>query len=204
MIAIVDTGGANFASIQNAFARLGKETFIGAKKNDLDKASHLILPGVGHASRAAKKLKDNDLWDYLKLETRPVLGICLGMQLLYSFLEEGETPGLSILPGTVSAMMATPQFRIPHMGWSPLDQRRNDSVLLKDISPTASFYFIHSFATPINSYVTSTSTPPFPIAATVEYKNFYGTQFHPEKSGVAGEALLTNFLRIPSTKANVQ
>ncbi len=200
MIAIVDTGGANFASIQNALARLGQETLVAANKKDLDKASHLILPGVGHASRAAQKLKDYDLWDYLKVETRPVLGICLGMQLFYSFLEEGETSGLNILPGTVQALVATPEFRVPHMGWSPMNHLTSDSALLKGIPPSASFYFIHSYATPMNSYVTSTSTPPFPVAATVEYKNFYGTQFHPEKSGLAGEAVLRNFLTLKSPK----
>ncbi|MCC6137315.1 MAG: imidazole glycerol phosphate synthase subunit HisH [Bdellovibrionaceae bacterium] len=198
MIAIVDTGGANFASIQNALERIGEATYIGSDKKELDKASHLILPGVGHALRAAEKLKENDLFEYLQKETRPVLGICLGMQLLYSLLEEGPTSGLAILSGTVSALQVSADFRVPHMGWSPLDRITERSSLLQGIAPSASFYFIHSFATPMNSYVTSTSTSPFPIAATVEFKNFYGTQFHPEKSGAAGESLLKNFLSLKS------
>lgn len=204
-LAIIDTGGANLSSLLNAFERLNVESIVATDRRVLDQATHLILPGVGHAKVAETKLKETELVDYIKNDQRPILGICLGFQLLYSNLEEGSknnnpTKGLNILNGTVKKMIPSSDFNVPHMGWSQLDLKTTDSKLLKDISSDEYFYFVHSYATPTNEFVTSTAKNQIQIPATLEYKNFYATQFHPEKSGLVGEKLLKNFLSINELK----
>ncbi len=218
MIAILDTGGANLASLQNAFDRIGAESKVSSDRAILDQASHLILPGVGHAKVAMEKLMQTDLVSYIQNTSRPLLGICLGMQLLYSELDEGDAKGLGILPGHVEKLKSSQNFPVPHMGWTKLttttnadlsnfnfkkndiefDGSDNKSLLLNTISSDESFYFVHSYLTPMNDYVTSyvDSQNSSSIPATLEFKNFFGTQFHPEKSGPAGEQLLNNFLKI--------
>lgn len=200
MIGIVDTGGANLASLQNAFQRIGVSSFVSSDKADLDRATHLILPGVGHAKVTMEKLKKHNLISYLKNDKRPILGICLGLQILYSHLEEGENEGLGLLPGYVKQLKAKPNFNVPHMGWSDLKILKSDSLLLKDIPEDSFFYFVHSFETPMNEFVTATSTDPYPVSAILEFNNFFGVQFHPEKSGCVGEKLLKNFINLNSNK----
>ncbi len=205
MIAIVDTGGANLTSLTNALARIRAESVVTIDRSVLDQATHLVLPGVGHAKVAEEKLIETELFDYLKNDKRPILGICLGLQILYSELEEGSslevpTKGLSILEGAVQKLKPSLGFPVPHMGWSQLNVLNEDSCLLKGISPDEYFYFVHSYVTPMNQYVTSIAKrldkDQTEIPATLEYKNFYATQFHPEKSGLVGEKLLKNFLNI--------
>jgi imidazole glycerol-phosphate synthase subunit HisH len=193
MIAIVDTGGANISSIQNALLRLGAESKVSANLEELRQASHLILPGVGHAKYAMDRLNSFGLGDFLRTTQKPVLGICLGMQLLFSYLEEGNTPGLDILPGTVSTLTPSEDFRVPHMGWSKITATKKAS-LLDGIAPEESFYFVHSFQAPKGEYVSAITQSPQKIPAVVEYKNYYATQFHPEKSGTAGAKILEKFL----------
>lgn len=229
MIGIIDTGGANLASLQNAFDRLGVTSKVTRDINVLDQATHLILPGVGHAKVAMEKLNQTELIHYIKVSKKPTLGICLGMQLLFSELEEGDVKGLNIIPGKVTKLKPTKDFPVPHMGWTTLklniqsntmpNNQLNSkaSKLLDGISILESFYFVHSFVTPMNEFVTSyvdttvsesgnsdsknyvnsqnKNQNNFYIPATIEYKNFYGAQFHPEKSGLVGEKLLKNFLK---------
>jgi imidazole glycerol-phosphate synthase subunit HisH len=225
MIGIIDTGGANLASLQNAFERLGLDSKVSIDLDILNQASHLILPGVGHAKVAMEKLKNTGLKTYILEDKRPILGICLGMQLLFSELEEGHVDGLGIIPGKVAKLKPQENFQVPHMGWTNLEINSSNSKLLRGISAEDSFYFVHSFATPMNNYVTSYVIPfedlkntsnseeiiqtnkiignitsemktQNPIPATVEFNNFFGAQFHPEKSGLVGEKFLKNFLKL--------
>lgn len=201
MIGIVDLGGANLTSLTNAFDRLGIQCVVSTEKTILNQATHLVLPGVGHAKVSEEKLNTTELISYLKKDQRPILGICLGFQILYSTLEEGTTNsintlGLDVLPGHVKKLQPTSNFTVPHMGWSKLDIITENTKLLYRIPADAQFYFVHSYVTPMNEHVTSLALNDIQIPATLEYKNFYATQFHPEKSGLVGESVLKNFLKI--------
>jgi glutamine amidotransferase len=192
MIAIVDTGGANHASIQNALARLGAESAVTLDREALNAASHLVLPGVGHAGFAMERLEKNGLIPFLRAQKKPVLGICLGMQILFSSSEEGDTRCLDLIPGRVSKLKATADFRVPHMGWSLVQRKGNGGVLLNGIAESSYFYFVHSFQVPASDCTTAQT--PEGIPAVIEHGNFLATQFHPERSGEAGARLLGNFL----------
>ena len=221
MIAIVDTGGANLSSIQDAFQRLGQESCVTLDKSVLDSASHLILPGVGHAKFAMERLKSSDLDLYIKAQIKPVLGICLGMQLMYDFSNEGDVETLGLISGTVQRIKPNPNFSVPHMGWcqlvpgqgfcrptkaSPLgpvyvSNASNfdfESKLLQGLTSNDYFYFVHSFQGPEESQNTSAYAKyeSQKIPAVIEYKNFYGVQFHPEKSADAGAKILKNFINL--------
>ena len=192
MIAIVNTGGANLASIQNALTRLGRESIVSLDRTELDKASHLILPGVGHAGFAMERLKSSALVSYLREQEKPVLGICLGMQILFSSSEEGDTDCLDLVGGRVTKLAATPEVRVPHMGWSRIERTEKDSVLLEGVAPEAYFYFVHSYQAPRSDWTVAQTSAGIP--AVIEHRNFFATQFHPERSGDAGAGLLKNFL----------
>lgn len=195
MIAIVDTGGANHASIQNAFARLGAETEVTLDPARLECASHLILPGVGHAAHAMARLREAGLVEYLRKQKKPVLGICLGMQILFSESEEGQVECLGLLPGKVTRMAPTPEFRVPHMGWSRLN-RQCRSELLNGIGEDAYFYFVHSYKIPQSATTVAVTLSAEAIPSVIEFDNVFATQFHPERSGEAGAQLLRNFVSI--------
>lgn len=201
MIAVVDTGGANHASILNALARLGYEAQITTDIKILDEASHLILPGVGHAGHAMEKLTQCGLKDYLREQTKPVLGICLGMQILFEQSQEGPAECLGLLPGEVTRLEPSEDFRVPHMGWSRLNTTANYSVLLAGLDPEAYFYFVHSYRTPMGVWTAAVAQASETVPAIVEFKNFYATQFHPERSGDAGARLLQNFLSLKEMNA---
>lgn len=197
MIAIVNTGGANLSSIQDALSRLGHESVITLDQSVLNQATHLILPGVGHAKFAMERLKQSELDVYIKAQTKPVLGICLGMQLMYEHSEEGYVKTLGLVSGQVSLMKADESFKVPHMGWCQL-KILNPSRLLEGLTRQNYFYFVHSFQASKNSEATRAiaNYDDKYIPAVIECKNFYGTQFHPEKSGSAGAKILSNFINI--------
>jgi len=197
MIAIVDTGGANHASIQNALLRLGHESTVTLDRNQLSQASHLILPGVGHAAHAMERIHRAELVDFLKTQKKPLLGICLGMQILFGSSEEGDVECLGLLPGRVTRMQASDGFRVPHMGWSQLNTECK-STLLNGISSDAYFYFVHSYKIPKSATTVASARAPQVIPAVIEFDQLYATQFHPERSGEAGAALLKNFIQIGS------
>lgn len=201
MIAIVDTGGANIASIQNALTRLGVSSLVTGDVIKLQEATHLILPGVGHAKYAMERLESLELKSFLRATKKPVLGICLGMQLLFSYLEEGNVEGLGILPGTVKALTPSSTFRVPHMGWNAL-RTKKQSRLLAGLPSDASFYFVHSYKAPEGEFICAMNDSPESIPAIVEYKNFFATQFHPEKSGDAGAQILKNFLNLTESSSD--
>lgn len=196
MIAIVDTGGANHASIQNALTRLGRESIVTLNTEELNSASHLILPGVGHAGFAMSRLSTHGLVPYLREQTKPVLGICLGMQILFSSSEEGEVECLSQIPGRITKIPMSAEMRVPHMGWTQLKRTGRDSILLEGISEEAYFYFVHSYLAPESdwSVANARASASVAIPAAVERRNWLATQFHPERSSEAGHRLLKNFI----------
>jgi imidazole glycerol-phosphate synthase subunit HisH len=195
VIAIVDTGGANHASIQNAFTRIGTASVISSDIEVLERASHLILPGVGHAGAAMNRLKEQGLVEFLLEQKSPILGICLGLQILFESSEEGSVDGLGLLSGHVKKISARPDFRVPHMGWSKLDKVK-ESRLLNGLDSEAYFYFVHSYAAEKCQATTAMVSGGAEIPAVVEFENLYATQFHPERSGAAGSQLLKNFIAI--------
>jgi glutamine amidotransferase len=193
MLAIVDSGGANIASVRFALERLGVRSELTADPAVIRAAERVILPGVGSAAEGMKRLQAKGLVDCVRGLTQPVLGVCLGMQLLFEVSEEGNTPTLGIIPGAVALLPDSPGITVPHMGWNTITTGR-EPKLLDGIAPDARFYFVHSFAAPVNAFTVATCTHGTPFAAIVQRGNFSGCQFHPERSGAAGARLLQNFV----------
>lgn len=196
MLALVDSGGANLASVRFALERLGVAAELTADPAVIRAATRVILPGVGAAPAGMKRLQARDLVACVRALTQPVLGICLGMQLLFADSAEGDTPTLGLLPGRVTLLPESPGVTVPHMGWNTLDLLR-PSPLLAGLGPGAHFYFVHSYAGPVNAATVATATHGATFAAVVQRGNFHGVQFHPERSGPAGARLLQNFLTLP-------
>ncbi len=195
-LVIVDGGGANFTSIQAALSRLGVLAEITSDAKVIQGADYVILPGVGAAGYAMKLLREKNLTKVIKNLSQPVLGICLGEQLLCSSSEENNTQGMDIIPLRVNKL--TNIRVIPHMGWNTLENIDKNDPLLKGISSDDNFYFVHSFAAEIKQpYTLCVCNYGVQFSAVIKKNNFYGVQFHPEKSGKAGERILQNFLNIP-------
>lgn len=195
MIAIVDTGGANLASIVHALTRLGETAEVTGDSARILRARRVILPGVGAAPEAAKRLASNGLGDAVKSLTVPTLGICLGMQLFFDRSDEGPASGLGLMPGVVGKM--TPLgLTVPHMGWNAVERATPDCTLLSGIPDGTHFYFVHSYAAPMGDWVEASCDYGGPVPAVVRSGNFYGAQFHPERSGDAGARVLKNFLSL--------
>lgn len=194
-IAIFDYGSGNLFSLKAALERLGAEVQIIHDLKNLNKFDGLVLPGVGNFDPAIKSIKDYKKQLEGAIESgMPMLGICLGMEMLFNRSEEGRLKGLSILDGDV--VMLPKKNKIPHMGWNNLKMVR-DSKLMKGLNDDTWVYFVHSYRTkPKDSkVVVAKSDYGLEFPATIEYKNLFGTQFHPEKSGDVGTVILKNFLR---------
>ena len=197
MIAIVDTGVANLASITCALDRLGATYQITLSQETISSASHVILPGVGAARDAMLKITAADLNHFLPTLKQPVLGICLGMQLMYQHSSEGDTPCLGILPGVVRRITPAPGIIVPHMGWNSLVDSNNGPCSLGNGLPAESHvYFVHSYRAPFDVRTKYHTIHGEPIPAVIAQGNFYGTQFHPERSGGIGSLILRNFLQL--------
>lgn len=194
---IIDSGGANLASLRFAFERLGAQTSISSDPDEIRAAPRVVLPGVGSAAAAMKRLKESGLADFLPKLEQPVLGICLGMQLLFGHSEEGNVPCLGIIPDTVRRLQSRPGHPVPHMGWNQLGSLRTDP-LLAGLSPTDYVYFVHSFAASVGSATLASVDYGGELSAVVRHGNFWGAQFHPERSAAAGARVLANFLRLES------
>lgn len=192
---IIDSGGANLASLQFAFERLGAQTRVSADAAEIRSAPRVILPGVGSAGDAMARLRNNHVADLLPSLTQPVLGICLGMQLLFERSEEGETACLGILPDSVRRLQPMAGRPVPHMGWNQLSPVREDP-LLDGIAPNDYVYFVHSFAAPVSDVTLASADYGIPLSAIVRRGNFWGTQFHPERSARVGARVLANFLKL--------
>jgi len=197
MLAIVDSGGANIASVRFALERLGVQSELTADPAVIRSAERVILPGVGAASEGMKRLQAKGLIDCVRTLKQPVLGVCLGMQLLFEESEEdGGVQTLGLIPGRVALLPDSPGVTVPHMGWNNLAIKR-DTPLLRGFDATTRFYFVHSFAGPVNEFTLASCEHGTAFAAVVQRGNFSGVQFHPERSGAAGAQLLKNFLEMP-------
>jgi imidazole glycerol-phosphate synthase subunit HisH len=193
-VAVVDAGGANLGSVRYALERLGARPRLVRDPEALAGASRVILPGVGAAAPAMALLRERGLDAALRRLQVPLLGICLGMQLLYEASEEGEVACLGLLPGRVRAMRAAAGARIPHMGWNRLRLRRR-SPLLEGLADGEHAYFVHGYAAPVDRDCIAESRHGAPFAAMVARGRVCGAQFHPERSARAGAQLLRNFLQ---------
>ncbi|MDD3178840.1 MAG: imidazole glycerol phosphate synthase subunit HisH [Opitutaceae bacterium] len=195
MLAIVDSGGANIASVKFALERLGVPGELTTDPEVIRAAERVILPGVGSAAEGMKRLQQRGLVDCVRNLRQPTLGICLGMQLLFEESAEGPTRTLGLLPGRVARLSNSPGIQVPHMGWNTLRVERA-SPLLSGFAGDTRFYFVHSFAAPLNEFTLASAEHGSRFAAVVQRGNLYGVQFHPERSGAAGAQLLRNFLAL--------
>lgn len=197
-LVLVDSGGANLGSVRYALQRLGVESRMSADAAEIRAADRVILPGVGAAGPGMARLRELGLVDTLRDLRQPLLGICLGMQLLFESSEEGEVETLGLLPGRVGKLAGAPGVRVPHMGWNRLEPSRG-SALLDGIADGAQAYFVHSYAVPVTEDCLATTEHGGRFAAVVARGNVAGAQFHPERSGAVGARLLENFLRAGRT-----
>ena len=202
MIAIVDYGVGNLFSLNSSLELIGAESIVTADKEILRSADKILLPGVGAFEDAAKKLRESGLADLLKelaAEGKPLLGICLGMQLLFEkSYEYGVHEGLGLIPGVVKSIrdVIPADYKIPHIGWNGL-HLKGECPLFRDIREGDCVYFVHSFyAADCDQYVTATAEYGAELTAAVARGNVYGTQFHPEKSGEVGLNILRAFCEI--------
>ena len=192
MIAIIDYDAGNVKSVQNALKKLGFEAVITSDIETIKNAEKVIFPGVGEASSAMKKLQERGLDAVIQNLKQPVLGICLGMQLMCNASEEGNTKALGIFDCEVKLFPNSDI--VPHMGWNNVSEMKGK--LLENISDTDNFYFVHSYYAEIGENTSSVCDYITPFSAPLEKDNFYAAQFHPEKSGDAGFKLLENFLNL--------
>jgi glutamine amidotransferase len=194
-LAIIDSGGANIASLRYAIDRIGVESVLTTDPETVRKASHVILPGVGAAADCMGRLQTAGLVDTIRSLEQPLLGICVGMQLLFESSEEGEVACLGMLPGRVRRFVEHQDLPVPHMGWNQLEFK-TDSRLLDDIVPGDYVYFVHSYHAQVSDMTIAQSVYGGPFSAIVQRGNVYGAQFHPERSARIGSLLLRNFLRL--------
>jgi len=192
---IVDSGGANLASLRYALERLGARAQVSNDARTIAGAARVVLPGVGAAAHAMQRLHAAGLTSVLRALTQPVLGVCLGMQLLFAVSEEGLTECLGVLPYAVRRLRSAPQRPVPHMGWNQLCQLRPDP-LLEGVPDGAYAYFVHSYAAPLTQHTLASTEYGAAVSAVVRHENFWGTQFHPERSAATGARVLANFLRL--------
>jgi glutamine amidotransferase len=196
-IAIVDGGGANFTSVQAALDRLNIKSVVTADPSVIAQASHVILPGVGAAGYAMKLLNEKKLSAVIREIKQPLLGICLGQQLICESSDEDDAKCLGLIPLKVVKLKGVRV--VPHMGWNNLTYLQESDPLFVGISAQDNFYFVHSFAPQVDlKYTIGICDYGVNFSAVIKKNNFYGVQFHPEKSGVAGMKLLQNFFLLCS------
>ncbi len=191
-IAVIDYGAGNVQSVKYALNRLGYESYLTDDAKKINSADKVIFPGVGEAASAMKALKAKKLELMIPELKQPVLGICLGMQLMCNFSEEGNTQALGIFDLTVKRINTN--LKVPQIGWNQVRDLR--SSLFKDISENEFMYLVHSYYVPVNEDTIAKTSYGITYASAIQKDNFYGVQFHPEKSSKAGEILLKNFLEL--------
>ena len=194
MIAIIDYKMGNLRSVKNALSRLGAEYTVTDDAAAIIAADKVLLPGVGYAAEAMANLRERGLVDVIRGLRQPVLGICIGMQVLCRYSEEGDTPCLDVFDTDVRLFKAQEGLKVPHMGWNAISNL--DSKLFKGIDEGSYVYFVHSYRPGLCQDTSATSRHGDLFSAALKYENFYGTQFHPEKSGDVGEKILSNFLAL--------
>lgn len=190
-LVIVNTGCANISSVRYAIERMGYAVSVSDNIEEIQNADKVFLPGVGSASAAMGEIRSKQLEPTLQSLTQPVLGICLGMQLMTSSSEEGSASCLNLLQAQVKRMQIG-ELRLPHMGWNTVKAEK-DSVLFDGID-NEYFYFVHSYSVGIGNYTLASCDYGSRFSASIGQDNFYGVQFHPERSSTAGAKLLQNFI----------
>ncbi|SHG76514.1 glutamine amidotransferase [Flavobacterium fluvii] len=191
-IVIINYGAGNIQSIMFAIERLGYKAVLSNNPDEIKAADKVIFPGVGEASYAMKMLQESGLDVLIPTLKQPVFGICLGMQLMCNHSEEGDTKGLGIFD--VDVVKFTSKVKVPQMGWNNIYNLKSD--LFKGIAENEYMYLVHSFYAPICAETIATTNYELEYSSALENYNFYGTQFHPEKSGDIGEQILGNFLKL--------
>jgi imidazole glycerol-phosphate synthase subunit HisH len=191
-IVIINYGAGNIQSIMFAIERLGYKAVLSNNPNEIKAADKVIFPGVGEASYAMKMLKESGLDSLIPTLQQPVLGICLGMQLMCNHSEEGNTKGLGIFD--VNVVKFSTKVKVPQMGWNTIYNLKSD--LFSGIAENEYMYLVHSFYAPLCTETIATTNYELEYSSALENENFYGTQFHPEKSGDIGEQILGNFLKL--------
>jgi glutamine amidotransferase len=192
---VIDSGGANLASVLFALERLNAPATVTTNPAEVKSAKRVILPGVGAAADVMKRLNVAGLTEVLPTLKQPVFGICVGMQVLFKSSEEGPVDCLGIIPDTVRKLRAEPGLPVPHMGWNTLVTLRDDP-LLEGLASSDYVYFVHSYAAPVSDATLARTDYGTPVSAVVRRGNFWGAQFHPERSSTAGSRVLANFLRL--------
>ena len=192
-VAIIDSGGANIASLVYALDRLGHTATLTSDAATIRSADRVLLPGVGAAADAMDRLRAARLVDVIRSLRQPVLGICLGMQLLADASEEEDVDCLGIIPGIAKKLSHSRGHPVPNMGWCPLESVA-EHPFLPGIGDGDYFYFVHSFAVPVSEFTLASSRHAEPFSAIFGKDNFIAAQFHPERSGAGGARLLKNFL----------
>jgi imidazole glycerol-phosphate synthase subunit HisH len=193
-VVIIDSGGANIASLRAALGRLGADSVVTTDHGVIRRAARVLLPGVGSAHDAMARLRIAGLDQLIPQLKQPLLGICLGMQILFQRSEEGPANCLGVIPGSITKLRSEPGKPVPHMGWNQMTQVRPDA-LLDGISSIDHVYFVHSFAAPTSPATVAITDYSSAFTAVARHENFCGTQFHPERSGVVGSRILANFLK---------
>lgn len=194
MIAIVDYKMGNLRSVENALRRLGAEFRVTSDADLIRSAERVLLPGVGNAARAMENLREAALVNVIRSLRQPVLGICVGMQVMCRHSEEGDVDCLGIFDARVRRFQPSPELKVPHMGWNRIGNL--ESRLFKGLEGGNYVYFVHSFYPELCPDTIATSRYGEMFSAALKYENFYGTQFHPEKSGDVGERIIENFLKL--------
>ena len=192
-VVLVDSGGANIGSVRYALQRLGVDAPVTHDASRIRAASHVILPGVGTAAAGMARLRETGLIEILRGLHQPLLGICLGMQLLYERSDEGAAQCLGLLGGSVRRLCLRAGVRVPHMGWNRLRVVRADP-LLDGVGPDEYVYFVHGYAPAVDTDTLAECDHGGAFAAVVRRGNICGMQFHPERSGSVGARMLANFL----------
>lgn len=192
---IVNSGCANIASVKFAFERLGANVNVSSDLQEISKADRIILPGVGTFDFAMSGLIKNQLINAIKSLNQPVLGICLGMQLYFEGSAEGVTQGLGLAKGMADKFLSEPNLPVPHMGWNQLENL-SDDPLLKGLDEGSYVYFVHSYFIPLGETTLAETTYGTTFSASVRKENFWGCQFHPERSSDVGATILNNFLKL--------
>lgn len=192
-IAIIDSGGANIASLLFALERLGQSAELTTNAAVIESADRVLLPGVGAAKDAMDRLNEAHLIDVIRELKQPVLGICLGLQLLLDGSEEENVECLGVVPGIAERLPSAPACPVPNMGWCAT-RTTSDHSLLSTIPDSSYFYYLHSYALPVADFTLATAEHAEPFSAVIGRDNFVAAQFHPERSSTAGAQLLHNFL----------
>ncbi|MEL7297325.1 MAG: imidazole glycerol phosphate synthase subunit HisH [Pseudomonadota bacterium] len=194
-VAIVGSGGANIASLLFALERLGSRATLTTDADTLAGAARVILPGVGAAADAMSRLQQLELVAVLRSLTQPVLGICLGMQLLAQGSDEDDADCLGVASNRCTRIARSAELPVPHMGWNTLNSVTSNP-LLRGVERGAHCYFVHSYALPISAETIAECDYGEPFSAAIQRDNFFGTQFHPERSAETGARILQNFLQL--------